>query len=102
MSKNRVPTMFVLISNKRTVRGFIFSSPESLESSVDKEQKSVFIITTVCCRKYGARLSFSMQLALVLPILYSFAILLSGNMLGRIALNLSAKAKTSKLLTWLE
>ena len=62
MSKNCVSIMIVLISNSRTVREFFFSSPVSLEPSVDKEKKSVFIISIVCCRKWGARLSFRMQL----------------------------------------
>ena len=63
------------------MRGFIFSSPESLEPSITIEKGRDFMTSTSVALKYGAIDPYKMHVVFVRAAAYPLAILLSGKYL---------------------
>ena len=94
----------VVHQKTKTVRGFIFSSPESLEPSIAIEKGRDFMTSTSVALKYGAIDPFKMHVVFVRAAAYHLAILLSGKISLKRGLRWSATARgtlccTSKLVT---
>ena len=90
MSRNWLHTYPRLISKILTVRGFIFSTSESLEPSIAIEKRSYFTSPTSSCLKKGATASLMVQAVFVLRDEQLLAILLSEKMLRKSGVSLSA------------
>ena len=87
MSNNWLVTLPPFILNMRTVGGFIFSNPLSLDPSVAKAKGSAFMCSTKDDWKCLAYTPFKMQVVLVWAQQYALAISLSG----KISLNKGVK-----------
>lgn len=74
ISKNCVHTIPRLVSNMRTVRGFIFSGAESPDPSVAMANGSLFILSTSIVWKWGATAPLIIQVVFVLLAEKFFAI----------------------------
>ena len=92
MSRNRVTIFPSLLLKIRTVMGFIFSNPQSLEPSIAIENGFSTIDKIKADLKAGARDPLTMHAVFVLAAAYPLAILLSGNIVLKSGLRWSENA----------